>query len=54
MKGQNTANVLLILMAVLTVLGIILITTIGRLSYAFFGAGAVLGIVSWIIKRRRR
>jgi len=54
MKGQNTVNVLLILMAVSTVLGFVLIGTIGRLSYAFFGAGAVLGIAAWIIMRRSR
>jgi len=52
MKGQNTANVLLILGVVLSAFGIILISTLGRTSYIIIGAGAVLMIVSWIVKRR--
>jgi len=54
MKGQNTANILLVLMAVSTILGLVLMGSIGRLSYAFFGAGAVLGIAAWIVMRRNR
>ena len=54
MKSQNTANILLILGGFLAAFGIILIPTLGRVSYAFFGAAVVLAIVSWIIRRRRR
>jgi len=54
MKGQNTVSVLLALMAVSTVLGFVLLGNIGRFSYAFFGAGAVLGIAAWIVMRRSR
>ena len=52
MKGQNTANILLYIGIVLSVLGIILISPLGRTSYIIIGAGAVLMIVSWIVKRR--
>jgi len=52
MRGQNTANILLFLGIVLSALGIILISTLGRPSYAIIGAGAILMIVSWIVKRR--
>jgi len=52
MKGQNTANILLFLGVVLSALGITLISTLGRTSYIIIGAGAVLMIVSWIVKRR--
>ena len=54
MKGQNTANTLLFLGVGLSAFGIILIPTLGRPSYAFIGAGVVLMIVSWIIRRRMR
>ena len=56
MKAQNTADVLQILGAVLVVFGIIFIATgEGRLiSYTLFVAGAVLPIVSWVVRRRRR
>jgi glucose dehydrogenase len=53
MNGQNTANILLFLGVVLSALGIILISSLGRPSYIIIGAGAVLMIVSWIVKRRR-
>ena len=52
MKGQNTANILLYLGVALSALGIIFISTLGRPSYIIIGAGAVLMIVSWFIKRR--
>ena len=52
MKGQNTANILLFLGVVLGTFGIILISPLGRTSYIIIGAGAVLMIVSWIVKRR--
>ena len=52
MKGQNTTNILLFLGVGLSAFGIILISTLGRTSYIFIGAGVVLMIVSWIIKRR--
>ncbi len=52
MKGQNTANILLFLGVGLSAFGIILISILGRPSYIFIGAGVVLMIVSWIVKRR--
>ena len=52
MKGQNTSNTILFLGVALSSLGIILISTLGRTSYIIIGAGAVLMIVSWFIKRR--
>ena len=52
MKGQNTANIILYLGVGLSTFGTILIPSLGRPSYAFIGAGAVLMIVSWIVKRR--
>jgi len=52
MKGQNTANTLLYLGIALSVFGIILISPLGRASYIVIGAGAVLMIASWIVKRR--
>jgi len=56
MKGQNTADVLQILGAVFVVFGIIFIATgAGRLiSYTLIGAGAVLPIVSLVVRRRRQ
>ena len=56
MKGQNTADVLQILGAVFVVFGIIFIA-IGAdrlIIYTLFVAGAVLPIVSWVVRRRRR
>jgi glucose dehydrogenase len=52
MEGQNTANVLLFLGIGLSIFGIILISILGRSSYIFIGAGVVLMIVGWIVKRR--
>lgn len=52
MKGQNTFNTLLYLGVVLSVLGIIFISILGRTGYIFIGAGVVLMIVSWVVKRR--
>ncbi len=52
MEGQNTANVLLFLGIGLSIFGIILISILGRASYIFIGAGVVLMIVGWIVKRR--
>ena len=56
MKDLDTADVLQILGAVLVVFGIIFIATgAGRLiSYTLFIAGAVLPIVSWVVRRRRQ
>ena len=56
MKVQNTADALQILGAVFVVFGIIFIAIgAGRLmSYAFIGAGAVLPIISLVVRRRRR
>ena len=52
MKGKNTANILLFIGVVLSALGIILISSLGRTSYIIIGAGAILMIVSRIVKRR--
>ena len=56
MKGQNTADVLQILGALFVVFGIMFIATgAGRpISYAFIGAGAVLPIVSFVVRRMKR
>ena len=56
MKDLGTADVLQILGPVLVVFGIIFIAAgAGRLiSYAFIGAGAVLPIVSLVVRRRRQ
>ena len=45
MKGQNTPNILLFLGVVLSALGIILISSLGRTSYIIIGAGAVLSLI---------
>ena len=52
MKGKNTANILLFIGVFLSALGIILISSLGRTSYIIIVAGAVLMVVSWIVKRR--
>ena len=54
MKDPNTAIILLFLGIALSTFGIILISILGRLGYIFVGAGVVLMIVSWIVKRRMR
>ena len=56
MKDLDTVDVLQILGPVLVVFGIIFIAIgTGRLiSYTLFIAGAVLPIVSWVIRRKRR
>ncbi len=56
MKDLNTADVLLFLSPVLVVFGIIFIASgADRLIiYTLFVAAAVLPIVSWVVRRRRR
>ena len=54
MKDQNIVTAILYLGVVLSVMGIIFISIIGRSSYIFIGVGVVLMIGSWMIKKRMR
>ena len=52
MKRQDKFSTLMFAGVALSVLGIILISPLGRSSYVIIGAGVVLMVVGWISRRR--